>query len=303
MSNYFKTINKAAIPNFVNIVERFEKRTKTVVRSNNFLQNNKSLTMNNYFIFSGYCVGISLLFMQMMFPKLPQNVAAAGIFDIQNKVETQSNVEFNTEKSEGVCTYQTKRISSSELSVAYTFERKAFPNPFIVNYDFEIRKISNEDYEMDMKAAMPFQSLNIGSNVETVYQGTHLTYPNMPKIGETLPSAKGELRLQFKADKTHFLSYEVEVKDRKFLKKEQLSINGKKHEVYIHTYHFIQKTILKNGQIISILNDNVTEWLVPNHGLVKQERDGTVVIPTMKADEKENQFEVKSLSTVLSIKY
>lgn len=251
--------------------------------------------MKNNFTFSVYCIGIALLFIQMTFPISPKTATDTGIFDIQNEVQIQSNIDFDTENSNGINTYQIKRVSTAKLMVVCTFERQALPNPLIVNYDFDITKIDLDNYEMNIKAAMPFQSLYISSDLETIYEGTHLTYPNMPKVDEILPSAKGELKLQSKANNSHFLSYEIEVNNRKILKKENLSINGKNYEAYIHTYVFIQKTVLKNGQITSILEESVTEWLVPNHGLVKQDRVGKFIMPS------ENSFDVQSKSTLLNI--
>ena len=58
---------------------------------------------------------------------------------------------------------------------------------------YEIRKLTPDNYEIDMKGAMPLQSLYISSDIETNYKGTHLNYPNIPTINEILPDAKGEL--------------------------------------------------------------------------------------------------------------
>ena len=235
--------------------------------------------MKNHLIISCYLVGVMLLFVQSTLPyQHNSRLLTNGIFDISNEAKTQSKTTFNVHNEDGISTYKTNSISPSILKVNYTYERKEIPNPLYVNYDFQIIKLANGDYEMDMIGAMPFTSMYISPDIETNYNGTNLIYPNLPKVGEDLPFGKGAFSLEFKSTKELLLSYEVEVKNRKITKKETLSINGKDYEVYIHTYDFSQKTISKKGVLLFEINEEVTEWFIPNHGLAKQDRKGTQTI-------------------------
>lgn len=262
----------------------------------------KSTTMKNYFILSCCVVGMCLFGIQATLPYQHNNtLLKKGIFDIKNEVKSKSKIEFETKKSGGISTYQTKRLSPSTLKVTYTFERKETPNPLSVNYDFEIKELENNEYKMDMIGIIPFMSMNIAPNIETVYTGSNLIYPNIPKVNQTLSNAEGKLMLKMKSKSKHLLSYHLEVKNRKITKKEKILLNGEEYEAFVHTYKFYQKTILSNSELIANIEETVTEWLVPNHGLVRRERNGKLTTPPNNSDGEIQTFNTQLTSNLLTI--
>lgn len=223
-----------------------------------------------------------------------------GIFSIKDTAKATSRAEFSIENSGGTITYQTTRTGTNTLKVNFAFDRNEVPNPLHVYYDFEIRQLANGDFEMDMKGAMPFMFMYIGTETEILYNGTHLSFPNMLTIGEELPSTKGEFTLQSKLDKSRLLSYQVEIKNRKIIKKESLSIDGKSYDAYVHTYDFAQTIITNENRVLSISNEQVTEWLIPNYGLVQQDREGTYAV-NKKHDRAEEILKSSQRSQLLTI--
>lgn len=246
--------------------------------------------------------GLSYAFIQATTPFIfNKNVGQEGIFDIQNEIKVQARVDFDTPKAGGISTFQTKRTSPTTFQTDYTFERNELTNPFHIHYNFEIRQLTNNDFEIDMTGVMPLQSMYIDSSIAVTYKGTHLIYPNYPIVNNELAAAKGTFTLQFQEKQTRLLSYEVAVTDRKIIGKEELSVLEKTYQAYVHTYNFTQKTILDNGKVTSILEETVIEWLVPNYGIIKRERDGKVTIPSIDKATKENSFNLKLQSTLLTV--
>lgn len=224
-----------------------------------------------------------------------------GIFDISQTRTMTSKIEFNTENSGGIGTYKTEAVTPNQLKVSYTFERKDTPNPLIVVYDFEIRKMDTGDYEMDMKGAMPFMSMYISENIKTVYEGKHVIYPKTLTVGKKLEDAEGVFQLKNKETHKLLLAYEVAITNRKILETETIHLEGKDYTAYLHTYNFEQKTILNTGKKLSTLQEKVSEWLIPNYGIVKQDRTGTLTTPTSET-ELNTSLPLSSSSQILTIR-
>ena len=104
--------------------------------------------------------------------------------------------------------------------------------------------------------------------------------PNNPVNSNLLPDAKGIFKLKMLKTNQLLLSYKVAVTNRKIIKNKNISLDGQTYEVYVHSYDFLQETIINKDQVIATVQESVTEWLVPNYGQVLQNRIGSQVINT-----------------------
>ena len=201
------------------------------------------------------------------------SVSTTSIFNIENNVVSSILSIIKNEPGELLQTCQ--RVEDSLINVILTYKRSVPPNPLKLASFYNIR-LHDGATEIEMREAMPLELMNVNNNLSIMYEGSHLVYPKIIHVNDTLASASGKFFLKRKPENTNFLIYEVRLKNRQIIRKEIINVNGQELEAYIHTYSIKIDVKFENSDYLSRTED-VQEWLVPKYGIVKQERKGNEI--------------------------
>jgi hypothetical protein len=231
--------------------------------------------MKSYFSFFNSNMLWGLIPILFSFYLLP--IESEGIFDINTTVTATSRTALVEADGFGESIFRTKRLPNGNLKVRYTYDKPSVPNPLFITYAYEIEKLPSGDFAMDMQAAMPPFSLYIDTNaIQLFYTGNNIILPNQLTNNQEFSDVSGVFLLKRIAKNDTLLTYHVSITNRKFVKKGNITLNGKTYEAYSHTYDFIQKSFLKDNRLLSEAEENVAETYLVGCGLVNQIRSGKV---------------------------
>ena len=196
-----------------------------------------------------------------------------GIFDMPNKVTAVSKVWFAEADEAGESSYITEKLPNGNWQIVHRYHKPTFPNPLSYSYSFGMAKINTDSVSIDIQAAMPPSALYLDTNaLQLSYIGDKIILPNKPSINSMLANVNGTCTLRKIADNGVLISYEISLTNRKFLKTENITLNGKTYEAYKHTYDCYQKTLAKTNRIIAESSEAVEEIYILGYGLVNQTR-------------------------------
>ncbi|HOZ84741.1 MAG TPA: hypothetical protein PK191_04575 [Niabella sp.] len=119
---------------------------------------------------------------------------------------------------------------------------------------------------MDMKMLMNPQQAQQFKDADVKGKGAYLEYPTSVKVGETLEDASFDMDINMESGIAANLS--IDITNRKVEAKESITTPAGTWQAFKITYH--SKTVLAMGISIPI-NMEMTEWFVPDFGVVKTE--------------------------------
>ena len=119
---------------------------------------------------------------------------------------------------------------------------------------------------MDMKMMLNPQQAQQFKDVSADGKGVYLEYPSSLKEGQTLPDASFDMDVKMESGVAASVS--MDITNRKVEGKEKITTPAGNWEAYKITFH--NKTIINMGIPIP-MNMQMTEWFVPDFGVVKTE--------------------------------
>lgn len=210
-----------------------------------------------------------------------------GIFDMPNKVSAISQVWFAEAEEPGESSYETEQMPNGNWKIVHRIHKPTFPNPLSFSYSFGMAKTNKDSVAMDIQAVMPPSALYLDTNaLQLSYIGDKIILPNKPGTSTQLLNVNGLCVLRKKVDNGVLISYEISLTNRKFLKTESITLNGKIYEAYKHTYDYEQKTFSKTNIIIAEVKEAVEEIYVVGYGLVNQTRNNLVASARLEGTNK-----------------
>lgn len=204
---------------------------------------------------------------------LSDSISSVALFSIENNVTNSILSIIKNEPGELLQTCQ--RVEDSLINVTLAYKRSVPPNPLKLASFYNIR-LHDGVTEIEMREAMPLELMNVNDNLAIMYEGSHLVYPKVIHVNDTLASASGKFFLKRKPQNTNFLTYQVSLKNRQIVRKEIIDVNGQELESYIHSYSMKIDVKFETSDYLS-RTEEVLEWLVPKYGIVKQERKGNEI--------------------------
>ncbi len=244
----------------------------------------------------------SILFFIIFSVSHAQTDIKRGIFDIQDSVMAISKMTVEKADGYGENLYVTQRLANGNLSVKYIYNKTVTPNPIYVSYSFNIESLSPDSFAIDIQAAMPFSSLYVDTNfLQQSYIGSRAALPNVLNQDSIfLPVVQGVFSLKNRASNKPFIDYAIVLSNRKFVKKGNISVNGKTHEIFEHSYNFSQRTTV-NGKTIEIREETVTDRFGTSVGFINQERIGKLTALLTYPTETEKVNSIRQESLLLNI--
>lgn len=203
------------------------------------------------------------------------NIMAQNLIKIAGTDKQVTRIDFTETfhdgtSGEGVLSYHS--TDDNTVSVKYNFEKSSLPNPYSVDYNYQIKLQKNGSQTIEMASVLDPLSMRIDDNMEVEYVGDALEFPATLKVDMPLKDAKGEYTL--KVSKARFaLIYSVAVTNRKVVGQETIEIDGENYDTFVITYEYdIEKSV--DGKTISARAENIKEWYVSGIGAIAKTRTG-----------------------------
>jgi hypothetical protein len=184
-------------------------------------------------------------------------------------------------KENGYMYYQKKKENITK--VTYISKSTGLTNPYEIEFDYTIEKQTNS-YKMDMIAIIDPFDTRIHESIVRTYQGDDLIYPFDMKIGQKLNDASGIFTLT-SSQGGFVIKHKATVTKRVLTKIETISYDNQSLKAYVIQSTFKYENVDPNAQ--ESKSEIVTEWFVPEYGIVKQERND----PKIVGDETISSFE------------
>ncbi len=167
------------------------------------------------------------------------------------------------------------KMASSKLTVSCK-ESKEQPNPYKLDYSYDIKKDEEGNYLVNMKGVLnAFDILYVEPTVKQKFTGDYVKYPAELSVGQELPDASTELSTTITSDLTRIQKYKV--MDRKVTAKEKVNIGGKEYDAFVITYQIQSVSYLNDSEIQSTTED-IKEWLAPGFGFIKKQSEKKIDI-------------------------
>lgn len=160
--------------------------------------------------------------------------------------------------------------SSSQTVVNVKHEKKGPSNPYKIDFDYFINDLGN-DYQLDMIAIIdPMLTRYDKNKYQLKYDGDKIVYPKSIKLNEKINDANGVFTLKI-SDKIA-INYEVSI-NHNFLKSiEKIVINQIEMTAYVYQFNY-NCNVKSNQKCINNQKEKITEWFVPDYGIVKMTRE------------------------------
>ena len=160
--------------------------------------------------------------------------------------------------------------SSSQTVVNVKHEKKGPSNPYKIDFDYFINDLGN-DYQLDMIAIIdPMLTRYDKNKYQLKYDGDKIVYPKSIKLNEKINDANGVFTLKI-SDKIA-INYEVSI-NHNFLKSiEKIVINQIEMTAYVYQFDY-NCNVKSNQKSINNQKEKITEWFVPDYGIVKMTRE------------------------------
>ena len=160
--------------------------------------------------------------------------------------------------------------SSSQTVVNVKHEKKGPSNPYKIDFDYFINDLGN-DYQLDMIAIIdPMLTRYDKNKYQLKYDGDKIVYPKSIKLNEKINDANGVFTLKI-SDKIA-INYEVSI-NHNFLKSiEKIVINQIEMTAYVYQFNY-NCNVKSNQKSINNQKEKITEWFVPDYGIVKMTRE------------------------------
>lgn len=175
--------------------------------------------------------------------------------------------------SVGAGTLSVNVIDTQTVRVNYAFGKDALPNPYTVNFDYDVRMVDG-NHVFEPCTVFDHLDMRIDDNVAMDYEGDDLLFPLNMEVGATLPDVSGVYTLNH-ADRPIDFAYQVNITNRRVEGVETIDIAGFELTAYMVSYDFtLEKSV--NGNVISTTQQSISDMYVPMIGVVERARAGEI---------------------------
>jgi len=193
-----------------------------------------------------------------------------------NAQNLPSVINFNEnahDGSMGAGTLTINIIDAQTIRVNYAFEKDALPNPYNVNFDYDVR-LADGNHVLEPCTVFDHLDMRVDENIEMAYEGDDLLFPLNMEVGATLPDVSGTYTLNHAVRPVNF-AYNVNITNRRVEGMETINIEGFELTAYMVSYDFtLEKSV--NDNIISTTEQSISDMYVPMIGVVERARIGEI---------------------------
>lgn len=174
-------------------------------------------------------------------------------------------------KDAGQIVYKVTSVKKNGGSAEAVLEQKMVDKKGnIITSSTSRAKCSNSNLSMDITGSA---SVPGGSKLTMKGQGENLIYPVNMAAGKELPDA--HLNVDFEYGNGLTGNIDISITERKVVGKEKITTPAGTWDAFKITYH--SKTVTKTIIYVPI-NSDITEWFVPDFGLVRSESKSSVMV-------------------------
>ncbi len=206
---------------------------------------------------------LSLMMLALPFFGMAQN-SIGGIFPEINSI-SYANFQNEKEIENGNLLFTSLDDNSIKVNVDF-FSVDAI-NPYSFNYEYKV-DLKEKETLVDLKAIVNPMEFYLNENTNQEYIGEQLVFPSQLFIGQELDNCEG--RLVYTKDawtmESQFESTHRWIKDKKLV-----SFNGVEMEVCLIASK-LEVTKKVNGHETMTTTELLTEWFLPETGIIKVER-------------------------------
>ncbi len=210
-----------------------------------------------------------------------------------NAQDLPSVINFNENAHDGSMGTGTLTINIIDLQtvrINYAFEKDALPNPYTVNFDYDVR-LADGNHVLDPCTVFDHLDMRIDENVEMSYEGDDLLFPLNMEVGATLPDVAGTYTLSYENRNIDF-AYNVSITNRRVEGVETINVGDFELTAYMVSYDFtLEKSV--NGNVISTTQQSISDMYVPMIGVVERARVG-------EAQNGDQLVQINTTSSVIS---
>jgi len=193
-----------------------------------------------------------------------------------NAQDLPSSITFNEntfDGSTGEGTLSIDIVDAQTVRVNYSFEKDALPNPYTVNFNYDV-KIIGSNHVLEPYTVFDHLDMRIDENIEMTYEGSDLLFPLSMTVGNTLPDVSGIYTLNHISRPIDF-TYQVNITNRIVNGVETINVGGFELLAYAVSYDYtLEKSV--NGNIISTTQESISDTYIPMIGVVERARIGEV---------------------------
>lgn len=166
------------------------------------------------------------------------------------------------DKTTGVLDYKVVDVNSTDDGKTATIEMRVTDKKGeeVMDNDFNVT-CANGVTSIDFKSLMPANMTEQYAEMETEITGTNLEIPNNLSVGQQLPDASMEMKINMGVMK---MNMNLHITDRNVIAKEQVTTSAGTFDCYVITYNSMVKMGMKN-------EFSGKQWIAEGVGMVKQE--------------------------------
>lgn len=173
--------------------------------------------------------------------------------------------------SMGAGTLSIDIVDAQTVRVNYSFEKDALPNPYTVNFNYDVKIIGN-NHVLEPYTVFDHLDMRVDENIEMTYEGNDLLFPLNMKVGTALPDVFGAYTLNHASRPIDF-TYQVNITNRIVNGVETINVGGFELLAYTVSYDYtLEKSV--NGNIISTTEESISDTYIPMVGVVERARIG-----------------------------
>ena len=196
-----------------------------------------------------------------------------AVFSLSGQSYELSMIRMDGDQHVGKSSIAANKIKPGLTEVKYSFARTTTPNPYAGSYSYQIIQTETEII-LDMMSVLSDLDAYIDPGINVKYSGDQVKFPKTLPVGAKLPDLQGAFHLT-KTDTPIDIKYKVVLTDRVIQDKKTFNVEGQTFEAFQVSYQLSQKNFVK-GEILSESEQKLTDWIVPEIGVLERVRKGKV---------------------------